>query len=190
MLSSILTTLIFTSLAASQAICPIKAYDARPGYGIMCVRGDAYNIYENELISDLTVNGGTYDATLRFECLRRVGNANWLGYNYGGKLCWVTEGNVEGEDRNPCFSRLPACNPYYYDSGRAGEYVPPGGNAGSGFFPARDFPSEDDGRSGLLGGILGGGRGGLLGGLVNGLTGILGVGGGGGPSEDVYYKRQ
>jgi hypothetical protein len=46
MLSAILTTLVFTSLAASQAICPIKPYDARPGYGLMCVRGDAVKIYE------------------------------------------------------------------------------------------------------------------------------------------------
>lgn len=73
MLSSVFTTLVLTGLAASQAVCPIKSYDARPGYGLMCVRGDANTIYENELIEDVTVEGSEFDATVKFECVRQVG---------------------------------------------------------------------------------------------------------------------
>jgi hypothetical protein len=73
MLSSVFTTLVLSGLAASQVVCPIKSYDARPGYGLMCVRGDANRIFENELIEDVTVNGDMYDATVVFSCIRRVG---------------------------------------------------------------------------------------------------------------------
>lgn len=31
-----------------------------------------------------------------------LSGAKWLGYNLNGKLCWVTEGNVQGEDKAEC----------------------------------------------------------------------------------------
>ncbi|QDS76445.1 hypothetical protein FKW77_004539 [Venturia effusa] len=116
MLSSIVSSAFLVGLTAASVSCPIKPYDARPGYGIACVHGDAYGVYENQLVKDLTVRGNTFSATLPFECVRQVGNpdsqdggAKWLGYNLNGKLCWVTEGNVQGEDQALCFRQLPQC---------------------------------------------------------------------------------
>jgi hypothetical protein len=72
MLSSVLSAVIFAGLATSSVFCPIKAYDARPGYGIACVYGDRNGVYENSLVQDLYTQGSMYQASLPFECIRQI----------------------------------------------------------------------------------------------------------------------
>ncbi|KAE9964122.1 hypothetical protein EG328_010779 [Venturia inaequalis] len=116
MLYSVVFSTLLAGFAAASVDCPIKPYDAAPGYQIACVYGDAKGVYENRLVKDIDVVGSTFSATLPFECIRQVGNADspnggakWLGYNLNGKLCWVTEGNVQGEDKAECFKELEPC---------------------------------------------------------------------------------
>lgn len=42
---------------------------------------------------------------------RLLSGAKWLGYNLNGKLCWVTEGNVQGEDKAACCKYLMVSEP-------------------------------------------------------------------------------
>jgi len=73
MLSSVVYSVLFAGLAVASVICPIKPYDARPGYQIACVAGDQDGVYENSLVQDIDVQGTMFDATLPFECVRQVG---------------------------------------------------------------------------------------------------------------------
>ncbi|TLD18911.1 hypothetical protein E2P81_ATG01639 [Venturia nashicola] len=116
MLFSTVIPALLAGFAAASVNCPIKPYDAAPGYQIACVYGDANGVYENRLVQNIDVVGSMFSATLPFECIRQVGStdsqdggAKWLGYNLNGKLCWVTEGNVQGEDQAACFQRLQPC---------------------------------------------------------------------------------
>jgi hypothetical protein len=76
MLSSIVASVFFAALAAAQssgATCPIVPYDARPGYNLECVRGDKNGVYKDQLVTDVVVNGGTFNGKVHFECIRAVG---------------------------------------------------------------------------------------------------------------------
>lgn len=70
---SLFASIAFASLTAASVECPIVPYDARPGYNLACVRGDANGVYENELIQDIEVVGGTFNGVVSFECIRKVG---------------------------------------------------------------------------------------------------------------------
>jgi hypothetical protein len=77
MRSSILFLLFITAFTAAQSTsgvsCPIKPYDARPGYNLECVRGDKNGVYKDELITEVVVQGGTFSGTVNFQCVRQVG---------------------------------------------------------------------------------------------------------------------
>lgn len=129
MLSSIVASVLFVASAAAQAAgaagvsCPIVPYDARPGYNLECVRGDKNGVYKDSLITNVVVTGGTFNGHVNFQCVRAVGeyvdlrkcslthilihpSDNWLGFAYQGKLCWITEGNVQGESKAACCKLL------------------------------------------------------------------------------------
>jgi hypothetical protein len=71
MLSSIFSSVVFAGIAVASVTCPIKPYDARPGYQIACVYGDANGVDENQLVRDIDVVGPMFAATLDFECVRQ-----------------------------------------------------------------------------------------------------------------------
>jgi hypothetical protein len=73
MLSSVLSSVLFAGLAAAGVSCPLKPYDARPGYDIACVYGDINGVYEDQLVQDLEVHENMYNAHMTFECVRKVG---------------------------------------------------------------------------------------------------------------------
>lgn len=75
MLSSVFISALLASFAAASVDCPIKPYDAAPGYQIACVYGDDSGVYENRLVQNIDVVGGMFSATLPFECVRQVGNS-------------------------------------------------------------------------------------------------------------------
>jgi hypothetical protein len=74
MLSSTILSILFASFAAASVVCPIKAYDARPGYQIACVYGDSKSVYEDQLVQNVDVVGDMFSATMAFECVRQVGS--------------------------------------------------------------------------------------------------------------------
>jgi hypothetical protein len=74
MLSFAILSVFLASLAAASVDCPIKAYDAQPGYQIACVYGDSRGVYENQLVQNIDVVGSMFSATLPFECIRQVGS--------------------------------------------------------------------------------------------------------------------
>jgi hypothetical protein len=67
----------FTAFTAAQSStgvsCPIKPYDARPGYNLECVRGDKNGVYKDEVITEVVVQGGTFNGKVTFQCVRQVG---------------------------------------------------------------------------------------------------------------------
>jgi hypothetical protein len=72
MLSSALISVALVGLAAASEYCPIKPYDARPGYDLACVYGNETSVYENLLVYDIPITGSMYSATVPFECIRQV----------------------------------------------------------------------------------------------------------------------
>lgn len=71
MLSSVVSSILFAGVAVASVSCPIKPYDASPGYQIACVYGDANGVNENQLVKDIDVVGTMFAATLPFECIRQ-----------------------------------------------------------------------------------------------------------------------
>lgn len=65
---------LLAGFAAASVDCPIKPYDAQPGYQIACVYGDSKGVYENRLVQNIDVVGSMFSATLPFECIRQVGS--------------------------------------------------------------------------------------------------------------------
>jgi hypothetical protein len=70
---SLFSVILYAGLVAASVRCPILPYDARPGYNLECVRGDADGVYEDELVKNVVVDGTTYAASVPFECIRQVG---------------------------------------------------------------------------------------------------------------------
>jgi hypothetical protein len=76
MRSSIFTLLFITAFTAAQSrgvYCPILPYDARPGYNLECVHGDQNGVYKDQLVTEVVVEGGTFNGKVLFQCTRQVG---------------------------------------------------------------------------------------------------------------------
>jgi hypothetical protein len=77
MRSSILSLFLIIAFTAAQSSggisCPIKPYDARPGYNLECVRGDKNGVYKDDVVTEVVVQGGTFNGKVTFQCVRQVG---------------------------------------------------------------------------------------------------------------------
>jgi len=122
--------------------CQVLPVDATLGYGLACYLGSSTAVLEGDENTILNIHPITpvpgypdypsdrYDecnAEVPFACKKGVvdpENSNqinyWLGVAVEKKLCFVTEGNIQKEEDNPCFAALPECKTGTYATDVAG----------------------------------------------------------------------